>query len=819
MDSVLQDLRFGLRLLRKNPGFALVAVFTLALGIAATSAIFSLVSAMLLRPLPASNPQQLVAMYSQAIGRSAGDWSYPQYLALRDSKIYQGVTAQSGLDLSVTIGSRAELIWANIVSENYFSVLGMKPTLGRLFDENDDQGRGSDPVAVLSYDCWQRRFGEDPGVLGRKLLINGNPFVIIGVAPRGFHGTRLMGYWAEMWVPLMTYAQVMSDSENLLEQQNSRWLLLMGRMQTGMKVANAQERTSAFAHQLGEKQTGSERLASATVISAATQFDNPSWVSRRILTFGATLGMTATIMVLLIACSNVASLLLARASTRGKEIATRLALGATRRRLVRQLLTEGVILAALACPLALALARISQVYSTKLVPPGPFRLGFGETIDSNVVWFAVAVSAATAIVFGLTPALRASRTELVSGLKNDGVSWRLGKRRFDPRSVLVVGQVALAAGLVICAGLFMRSLSSARAMDVGFERDNRFIMSFDLSVAGYDAKHGGQFEREVLRRIRQLPEVESASMAFSLPLDYESSSTKVFISGKTEGATRDTDVVWSARVDPQYFSTIGTGIVAGREFSDADDADAARVVIVNEAMAKRYWPGEDPIGREVTIGGRTGRAARVIGVARQGKYELLGEAPQSAMWLPLRQSYSPWVEVVVHSAGNPAAAMDSVRHQIQRMDPNVAIFGVQTIDGFLKRALNLAESEAYLGTTLGVLALALAAIGLYGVISFSVAQRTRELGIRMALGARRSDVLRLVLRQASHFAGAGIGLGLLLGFGLSRAVASLLYEISANDARVFLITPAMLALVAAAAAYAPALRATKVDPLVALRNE
>jgi predicted permease len=819
MDSMLQDLRFGLRMLRKNPGFTVVAVLTLALGIAATAAIFSLVSAMLLRPLPASNPEQLVAMFSQGSGRPVGDWSYPQYRALRDSKIYQGVTAQSGLDLSVTIGSRAELIWANIVSENYFSVLGMKPSLGRLFDESDDRGRGSDPIVVLSYDCWQRRFGEDPGVVGRKLLINGNPFVVSGVAPRGFHGTRLMGYWAEMWVPLMTYAQVMPDSGDLLEQQNSRWLLLMGRMQTGMKLANVQERTAAMARQLGEKQTGSDRLTGATVISAATQFDNPSFVSRRILSFGATLGMAATIMVLLIACSNVAGLLLARASTRGKEIATRLALGATRGRLVRQMLTEGVILAALACPLALALTRISQIYSGKLVPPGPFRLGFGETIDSNVVWFALAISAATAIVFGLTPALRASRTELVAGLKNEAASWRLGGRRFELRSVLVVGQLALAAGLVICAGLFMRSLSSARNLDVGFERENRFILSFDLSVVGYDEKHGDQFQREVLRRVRQLPGVESASMAYALPLDYESSSRNVFVAGKTEKAGRDTDVIWSARVDPQYFSTIGTGIVAGREFSDADDARAPQVVVINEAMAKRYWPGEDAIGREIRIGSRTGTAARVVGVAHQGKYVLLGEAPQPAVWIPLRQSYSSWVEIVVHSSGNRAAVIDAVRQEIQLMDPNVAVFGAQTMDVFLKRTLNLAEAEAYLGATFGVLALALAAIGLYGVIAFSVAQRTRELGIRMALGARRSDVLRLVLQQALRFAGVGIGIGLLLGFGLSRAVASLLYEVSANDARVFLLTPMMLALIAAAAAYAPAVRATRVDPLVALRYE
>jgi len=819
MESILQDLRFGMRMLRKSPTFTLVAVLTLALGIGATSAIFSLVSAMLLRPLPVTHPEQLAAMYSRVPGKIAGEWSYPQFQQLQEAGIYRGVAAQAGLDLSVNIGSRAELIWANIVSENFFSVLGMQPALGRMFQESDDRGSGSDPIVVLSYDCWQRRFAQDPNVIGRKLLINGNPFVVVGVAPQGFHGTRLMGYWAEMWVPLMTYAQVMPGSEGLLEQHNSRWLLLIGRMQPGMTLAQAQERTAAFAHRLGEKQTTADRLTSATVIPAGTQFDNPSWVPRSMLAFGSTLGMTATVIVLLIACSNVANLLLARASTRRKEIATRLALGATRTRLVRQMLTEGLALAVLACPLGLALARISQIYSTKLVPPGPFRLGFGETIDSNVVWFAVVASLATAIVFGLTPALRASRVDLVPELKNEAATGSFAGRRFDLRSIMVVAQITLAAGLVICAGLFMRSLTSARKLDIGFQRENCFLMQFDLSVSGYDAKQGDRFQREVLRRVRDLPGVRSASMAYALPLDYQSSATNVFVAGKTEKPNRETDTIWSARVDPAYFSTIGTSLVAGREFTDQDDAAAPPVVIVNQTAANRYWPGEDPLGRELRFGGRTGKSARVVGVAQDGKYNLLGEGPTPALWTPLRQNYSSWVEVVVQSAGDPAAEMPAVRQEIQRMDPNVAIFGAQTMDGFLKRAFNLAESEAYLGATFGVMALVLAAIGLYGVVSFSVAQRTRELGIRMALGAGRRDVLNLVLKQALRFAGTGIAMGVLMGLGLAQLVGSLLYEISAHDARVFLLTPAMLAMVALAAAYIPALRATKVDPLVALRYE
>jgi len=819
LEDLAQDLRFGMRMLRKNPTFALLAIFTLALGIGATSAIFSLVSAMLLRPLPVSHPEQLAAMYARVPEKMASDWSYPQYRQLRESGIYQGLAAQTDLDLSVTIGKRAELIWANLVSENYFTVLGMKPALGRVFEASDDRGRGSDPIVVLSYDCWQRRFAEDPNVIGRKILINSNPFLVVGVAPQGFHGSRLMGYWAEMWVPLMTYAQVMPGSEGLLEQQNNPWLLLIGRMQPGMTLVQAQERTAAFALQMGQKQTTGDRLNSATVVPAGTQFDNPSWVPRRVLTFGATLGMVATVMVLLIACSNVASLLMARASTRRKEIAARLALGATRARLVRQLLTEGIGLAVLACPLGLLLARVSQIYSAKLVPPGPFRLGFGEAIDSNVVWFAVFASLATAVVFGLTPALRASRVDLIPELKSEVSTSTFGGRRIDLRSIIVVAQITLAAGLVICAGLFMRNLASARKLDVGFERENRFIMEFDLSVSGYAAQRGDRFQREVLRRVREVPGVQSASMAFSLPLDYESSATNIFVAGKTDKANRETDTVWSARVDPGYFSTIGTALVEGREFTDQDDAGAPLVVIVNQTAANRYWPGEDPLGRELRLWGRAGKSARVVGIVKDGKYALLGEGPTPALWRPLRQNYSPWVELVVHSTGDPATEMAVVRQEMQRMDPNVAIFGAQTINGFLKRVFNLAETEAYLGATFGIMALVLAAIGLYGVVSFSVAQRTRELGIRMALGARRRDVLRLVLQDATRVAGTGIVMGVLLGFALAQVVSSLLYNISAHDRGVFLLTPAILATVALAAAYVPALRATKVDPLVALRYE
>ena len=821
LESFVQDLKFGARMVAKNPGVSVVAAVTLALGIGSTTAVFSLVNAIMLRPLPVSRPGELAALYSERRGgESVGDWSYPHYRELRDrSGIFAGLAAQSGANVSLTIGDRAELRWANIVSEDYFTVLGMAPALGRLFLNEDDRGPGSDPIAVLSYDTWQAQFAGDPAAVGRGVRINGHPFTIVGVAPRGFHGTRLFGYWAELWVPLMMHAQVLPGSGDILRQASNYWLLLIGRRPQGLPLAEAQARTATFARRLGDEQTGPRRLQGAVAIPAGTQFDNPSWVTRSTLAFAASLGLGAAFMVLLIACSNVANLLVARASARGKEIATRLALGATRGRLVRQLLTESVVLASMGCAAGLVLARVAQTLTAAMVPPGPFRLGFGEAVDSNVVWFAVGASVLTVLVFGLTPALRAARTNVVPELKSEMTRTVIAHRRFDLRSTLVVTQITLATALLLCGGLFLRNLSSARRIDVGFERADRFVMAFDVSIAGYDRARGDRFQRDALDRVREVPGVSAASMVFPLPMDYETTSISVFVAGKTETPNHETEPVWSSRVDPGYFATMGTPIVSGREFTAQDEPQAPAVVIVNEAMAQRYWPGEDAIGREIRVASRTGPARRVVGVARNGKYMFLGDAPMPAMWTPLRQNYSSWVEVVVHAAGDANAVLPSVRATIQRMDPNVAVFGAQTIDVYLKRVLNLAESEAYTAVTFGTMALVLSALGIYGVISYSVVQRTREMGIRIALGAQAEDVLRLMMRQAVRLCIAGVGIGTLLGLGLTQVMESLLYGVSAHDPRVFVLTPLVLIAVALVAAAVPARRATWVDPLVALRCE
>jgi predicted permease len=819
MADLLLDLRYALRILQKNVGFTLVAVLTLGIGIGATTSIFDTANAVLLRPLPGANPEQLVAVYAKHAVGAVGEWSVPEYRELKQaaSSVVADAAMHSGLDLNVSTGKRADLLWGELVTENYFNVLGMAPEVGRLFSAEDDRGPGSDPLVVLSYDCWRERFDGDPGVVGKRLLINNHPFTVIGVAPKSFHGTRLFGFWPEMWVPLMMHAVASPGSDDMLT--STRYgMVMVARTKPGVTLQSAQAALDAAAkHLQAERRTN--RVTGALAISARTMYDNPSWVSPSMLLLGAGIGLGATGIVLLIACSNVANLLLARAAARRKEIATRLALGATRGRLLRQLITEGAVLATLACPLGVLLASLSELAEPKLTPPGPFRLGFAPTVDHHVVWFAVGVSVLTIFFFALAPALRATRLELVPELKNETATASLGGRRFELRSLLVVLQVAMAVVMVICGALFLASLASARRIDVGFERSQRFIMSFDLSVQGYNDGRGEQFQRELLRRVRALPGVAAATLAYPLPLDYNNSASNVHIPGKTEDPQHETVQILRSTVDADYFHTMGTPIVAGRAFAEEDDAKAPPVVIVNQAFARKYWPGEDAVGKEIRLGGRTGASARVVGVAKDGKYIFLGEQPLPYMFRPLRQMYQSWTTLVVQAQGDPVALIPRVREEFHSMDPDLAVFGVQTMSTYLKRALNLAEVEFYLAETYGAIALLLAAIGIYGVVSFAAAQRTREIGIRMALGARPMDVLRLVMGHSGRLAAIGVGLGVALMLGLSRVLTTLLYGISPTDVRAYTVAPLVLGVIAMLAGYLPARRATKVDPLVALRYE
>ncbi|HKY45824.1 MAG TPA: ABC transporter permease [Pyrinomonadaceae bacterium] len=833
METLFKDLKFGVRSLLKRPGFTAIAVLTLALGIGANTAIFSVVNATLMRPLPVVDPDRLVFVFN---GPPGSIFSYPDYAAFRDqNNVFDGLIAWGGITASLNSNDQTDLVNGAIVSGNFFDVIGVRAQLGRVITTDDDKTPGAHPVVVISQGLWQRRFAADPNVVGRQLLLNGNTFTVIGVLPGGFDGLQL-GPIRDLYVPLMMQATMRPPragysgemNPDLLQVRGNRWLFSVGRLKPGVTPEQAEASLILIAKQLEEAFPNTNRNRTVSVSAFA---DSSDPTSRQQLSFVASLLMGVVGIVLLIACANVANLLLARSSARTKEIAVRLAIGATRWRIVRQLLTEGILLATLGGIAGLLLAWwATRSLSATPPPAGSLPLTPQFSIDLRVLLFTFGLSVLAGIVFGLAPALRASKPALIPALKDDAAAFFERTRLFSLRNLLVVTQVALSVVLLIAAGLFLRSLQQARTIDPGFDAEKIVNLPLNINLLRYTSTQGREFYKHVVERVEAIPGVESASLARiaavsgsasvrSLLIEGRDGSDNQFRSDNTAAALGGADSTSANVVGPRYFQTMGIGLMQGRDFNAQDNEEHPLVVIVNEAFVRRHFPSGDVLGKRLSLAGRQGPWREIVGVVRTSKYLSLGETPTPVTYLPLQQNHETGMVLHVRTAVDPSTVIGAIRNETQALERNLPLGNPELMSDRIANSLYAARMGAILLAVFGGLALLLASIGLYGVMSFAVSRRTRELGIRVALGARPGDVFRLVLRQGMTLVVAGLVVGLLVAWGVTRLLASFLYGVSATDMFTFAAIPVLLTLVALLACYLPARRATKVEPLTALRYE
>jgi predicted permease len=820
MGALVRDVRFAARLLVKQPGFTAAAVVSLALGIGANSALFNMFNSLLWRPLPVAAPEEIACLYTTRDDqRVSTGFSFPDYRDLRDQgDVFAGVAGHSPTLFSLRSEGREDArVYGELVTGNYFEVLGVRMQLGRSFRPEEDRTPGTHPVIVLGDRFWRRRFGADPSMVGRTITLNGQAFTVIGVAPRGFNGTYAIYFAPDLYMPVMMLGQVSPSGSSDLEDRSARFLRLNARLGPGVTVEQARAAAATIAGRLARTYPDTNRGIQAAVfreIDTRPEVEISAATNAIALIF---LGLTS--LVLLVACANVANLLLARAAARRREIAVRLAIGAGRRQLVRQLLAESLLLSFVAGGAGLALGAVASRLMASLSVPTDIPVVLEFHTDLRVVAFTFTLAVLAAIAFGLVPALRASRPDLVPALK--GEEPVAGRRRLTLTGALVVAQVAVSLVLLVAAGLFVRSVGGARTINPGFSIDRRVVMYFNSELQGYDRKRATVFYDRLIERVRALPMVEAATFAQSVPLDFNVDFDDVVIEGRPIEPGRESVQVMSAVVDPRYFEAMETPIVKGRGFSDRDDLASPRVAVVNQTMASRFWPGREAIGGRFRIEQPDSPWIEVVGVAADGKYRQLTESPRAFFFRPLAQEFrfSRTLVVRTRSAADIGDAVAGVRREVQALDPAMPIFDIKTMDQFMERAYLGPRLAALLVGPAGLLALVIASVGLYGVMAYWVSRRMREMGIRIALGARPGDVLRLVMGQGLALTGVGLALGLAGALAVGRVVGFLLFGVSATDPIVLVGVPLALAAVAAVASFVPARRALRADPLIALRAE
>ena len=821
MDGLLQEVRYALRLLRKSPGFTLVAVLTLALGIGANTTIFTVVNAVLLRPLPVHDPEQLVAVLGTDSKNSTAQVqflpiSYLNYEDLRDKNdTFSGMAAFTGTAVSLSGVGNPEQLTATLASGNYFDVLGVHALIGNVFDAEQAKKQGGYPVVVLGYGLWQRRFGGDRSIVGKSITLNQQPFTVIGVAPKKFSGTFL-GPAPDLWIPDAMHDQVLTGIiKEWFLQRRPLIMIAFGRLKPGATRQQAEANLQTIATQLAKEFPNDNEGRSVRLLPLAQTNVGPN--GRQLFVTAGVMLMTVVGLVLLIACANLANLLLARGADRRRELAVRMSLGATRSRLVTLLLSESFLLAFVGGATGLAVAAGFRSALLAFRPPFLSPDDIDLTMDYRVLLFTAGVALVTAIAFGMLPAWQAMRFSVNETLKEGGGRSGSAGGRHALRSGLVVLEVVLSMIALVGSGLFLSSLHNAEQIDPGFESKNMLVMNFDLGAQNYKPEQGQEFYRRLMERLRAIPQVKDATVASAAPLAGAFART-VFPEGVDPTDRRNGILTAVNTVDTEYFQTTGTSILRGRGFQETDQDGAPLVAVVNQAFTDKFFPNQDPIGKRFRCFGETW-ILEIVGVARTAKINTLGEDPTPAFYLPMKQHYASAVTLQVRTSGDPMAALPTVRSAVQEMDRQLPLVQVQTISQLLDQALWAARFGASLLLIFGLLALALAAIGIYGVMSYSVQQRWQELGIRMALGAQKRDVLRLVLGQGLWLAGGGAAAGLVLAYFLARGISALLFGVHALDPATFMGVPLLLIAVALLACYLPARRATKVDPIVALRYE
>jgi predicted permease len=826
VNTLLLDLRHAIRQLCKTPVFTLVAALSLGLGIGANTAVFSLVNGALLKPLPVRDPGRVVALFtSDYSGSDYGGTSYPDFLDFRErSDAFEGLSAYVLQPVAFAgLEGQSARLWAELATADYFATLGLPIARGRALGPEDDRPEAS--AAVLSHDLWQRRFGGDPGVVGRALTLSGRTFTVVGVAAPGFAGL-VRGLAADLWLPLAARPALDPDSGSLTDR-GARGLRVLGRLRPGGGMQAAQAQLAVLADQMhraypdewSDVRGGPRRIS--LLPESGVRIDPR--MSGPLAAFSALL-MGVVGLVLLIACANIAGFVLTRAAERRREVAIRLSLGAGRARVVRQFLTENLLLAALGG----ALGWLVAVWATSLVAalrlPLPLPIRFETAPDARVLAFALLASLATGIALGLAPALQASSPDLLAALRDEA---RTGAgRRSHARQVFVIAEVALCLVLLVGGGLFLKSLRNATAIDPGFEPRNVLLLSADLGLAGYDANRAAAFETGLAERLRRVAGVEAAGLAAAMPLDpHAQARRRVRVPGYPEKPGEDMEVRLGV-VGAGYFEALGIPILRGRGFRTADRPDGPGVVVVNETFAGRFWPGEDAIGRTFRTGD-DGPELEVVGVARNGKYGSLSEDPLPFFYEPYVQdfrfarrlgAFMP-AAIAVRTTGDPLALAAALRDAVQSLDARLPVYGPRTLEQHLGVALLPARVAGYALGVFGLLGLGLASLGLAGIVAYSVSQRTHEIGVRVALGASRSDVLRMVLGEGMRLTLAGLALGLLLAAPAARMISGFLLGLSAGDPAIFMGVVALLTLTGLLACYVPARRALRVDPMAALRRE